>query len=245
MPKTAAAYFLSDAHLGADSREREAAREQRLHDFLTSLSGRAASLFIVGDLFDFWFEYHTAIPRRHFGTLAVLRQLRASGVDITYLNGNHDFWLGPFLRDELGVRTHADALPLDLQGHRIWIHHGDGLIGGELSYRVLKKVIRHPASLALYRLLHPDLGIPLAHSVSRWSRHSRAAGPPPGDVLWNQVAMPRFREGFDTVMIGHFHHPWERREGGRSFFLLGDWMESFTYVVLHDGVFTLETWPPA
>jgi UDP-2,3-diacylglucosamine hydrolase len=245
MLEMAAAYFLSDAHFGADSREQEAPRVARFHDFLTSLEGRAGALYIVGDLFDFWFEYRTAIPRRHFATLSALRRLRDSGVAITYLNGNHDFWLGPFLRDELGVRTHAEALPLDLQGHRIWLHHGDGLLGGDLGYRGLKKVVRHPVSIALYRLIHPDLGIPLAHFVSRWSRHSQSGGSLPVDRLWNEIAAPRFSEGFDTVMIGHFHHPLERREAGRALFVLGDWMESFTYVALRDGVFSLETWPGA
>jgi UDP-2,3-diacylglucosamine hydrolase len=243
MPAPEAVYFLADAHLGADPREEEAAREARLHEFLTSLVDRAAALYIVGDLFDFWFEYRTAIPRRHFGTLAALRQLRASGVSITYLNGNHDFWLGPFLREELGLHTHEDALALDLQGHRIWLHHGDGLAHGDLGYKMLKKVLRNPASIALYRLIHPDLGIPFAHMVSRWSRHSRGERPLDGDRLWTRIGVPRFAEGFDTVMIGHFHHAWERREDGRSFFMLGDWIESFTYVVLRDGVFTLERWP--
>jgi len=239
-----AVYFFADAHLGADPRAQEAAREARLHEFLTSLAGRASALYIVGDLFDFWFEYRTAIPRRHFGTLAALRRLRDAGVRITYLNGNHDFWLGPFLQDELGIETHQDALALDLQGHRIWLHHGDGLAAGDLGYRLLKKVLRNRISIALYRLLHPDLGIPLAHVVSRWSRHSRADRPLDGDRLWTRIATPRFHEGFDTVMVGHFHHAWERRDGTRSFFMLGDWIETFTYVVLRDGAFTLERWPP-
>ena len=238
-----AVYFIADAHLGADPREQEAAREARLHDFLTSLIGRASALYIVGDLFDFWFEYRTAIPRRHFGTLAVLQRLRAAGIAITYLNGNHDFWLGPFLRDELGMRTHDGPLALDLQGRRIWLHHGDGLGGGDLGYRLLKRVLRNPASIALYRLLHPDLGIPLAHQVSRWSRHSRGDRPLDGDRLWAKIAAPRFAEGFDTVMIGHFHHAFERREDGRAFFMLGDWIEAFTYIALRDGVLTLERWP--
>jgi UDP-2,3-diacylglucosamine hydrolase len=242
MPEPAAAYFLSDAHLGADPKEREAAREARLHDFLTSLQGRASALYIVGDLFDFWFEYRTAIPRRHFGTLAALRQLRRSGVAITYLTGNHDFWLGPFLRDDLGLRTHGEGLALELQGHRIWIHHGDGLVGGDLGYRLLKKVLRNPVSVSLYGLLHPDLGIPLAHRVSRWSRHSQTEKAFDGDRLWREIATPRFRDGFDTVLVGHFHHAWERREGDQAFFVLGDWMECFTYVVLQDGAFRLETW---
>jgi UDP-2,3-diacylglucosamine hydrolase len=243
MPDGRSAFFLSDAHLGAHSRREEAGREARLHEFLTSLHGRAAALYIVGDLFDFWFEYRTAIPRRHFPTLAALARLRDAGVAITYLNGNHDFWLGPFLREDLGLVTRENDLALDAQGHRIWLHHGDGLVGGDLGYRVLKQVLRNRVSIALYGLLHPDLGIPLAHHVSRWSRHARADRPLDGDRLWREVAEPRFAAGFDTVMIGHFHHAFERREGERTMFVLGDWMDRFSYVELSGGAFTLKTWP--
>jgi len=238
-----AAFFLCDAHLGHESASAEAARTARLHDFLNHLPGRAAALFVVGDLFDFWFEYRTAIPRRHFETLSILRRLRDQGVAITYLNGNHDFWLGPFIRDGLGVTTHDGALALQLQGRRIWIHHGDGLIGGDLGYRILRRVIRSPISIALYQLIHPDVGIPLAHWCSRQSRHARGLRPLDAERLRREIAEPRFREGFDAVMIGHFHHVHEHREEGREFFVLGDWIERFTYLVLEDGVFRLETWP--
>lgn len=243
MPSGSAVFFLSDAHLGAESVEREARREARLHEFLTDLRGRAASLFIVGDLFDFWFEYRTAIPRRHFATLALLRDLRRSGVDIHYLNGNHDFWLGPFLSRELGLTTHSGALALEIQGRRLWVHHGDGLVGGDLGYRALRKMIRHPASIRLYQWLHPDLGFPLAHFFSHLSRGSRERRVLDGDRLWREVAEPRFAEGFDTVLVGHFHHVYQRSEGGRTFFVLGDWIEHFSYVVLQDGDLRLETWP--
>ena len=238
-----AVFFISDAHLGAAPPDREADRTRRLHDFLNSLPGRAEALFIVGDLFDFWFEYRDAIPRRYFETLALLLRLREAGVEITYLNGNHDFWLGAFLRDTIGVLTHHDALPVERQGRRIWLHHGDGLIGGDLGYRMLKRVIRHPASIAFYRLLHPDLGIPFAHWISHFSRESRDELRFDGDRLWNEIAAPRFAEGFDAVMIGHFHRTYERREGGREFFVLGDWIRNFSYVALEQGRLRLDVWP--
>ncbi|NOT34543.1 MAG: UDP-2,3-diacylglucosamine diphosphatase [Candidatus Eisenbacteria bacterium] len=235
MPSAAAVYFLSDAHLGVDPEPVEAPRRARLHAFLKSLSGRAQALYIVGDLFDFWFEYGTAIPRRHFGTLRVLAELKESGVEIHYLNGNHDFWLGPFLSQELGVRTYDGAVTLETQGRRVWMHHGDGLVGGDLGYRALKRLVRHPVSIELYRLLHPDLGIPLAHWVSNGSRRSRPDRPPDVERLWREIALPRFEAGFDTVMIGHFHQAIERRDGSRAFFVLGDWMEHFTFVKLEGG----------
>ena len=91
-------------------------------------------------------------------------------------------------------------------------------------------MIRHPLSIALYGLLHPDLGIPLAHQVSRWSRQSRGERVLEPERLWREIALPRFAEGFDTVMVGHFHHVYERREPGREFFLLGDWIDRFSYL---------------
>lgn len=235
--------FLSDAHLGAESREREASREARLHSFLGALPGRASSLVIVGDLFDFWFEYRTAIPRRAFATLAVLQRLREAGIDIQYLNGNHDFWLGEFMRESLGIRTTDQPVVIEQQGRRLWVHHGDGLVGGDLGYRVLKRVIRSPLSIGLYRWLHPDLGIPLAHAVSRWSRRSRGHGPLRAERLWREIAEPRFAEGYDGVLVGHFHHVHEQREDGREFFVLGDWIDHFTYAELEDGKLSLRTWP--
>lgn len=236
-------YFLADAHLGAESGEREAARTARLHQFLASLPGRAAELIIAGDLFDFWFEYRTAIPRRHFATLAALRDLRDAGVAVTYMNGNHDFWLGRFLRDDIGLTTHDGPLPLERQGRRLWVHHGDGLIGGELGYRVLKRVLRSRVSIGLYRWIHPDLGIPLAHWVSGRSRHARDPERFPVERLWTEVAVPRFAEGFDSVLIGHFHRALDRREEGHQLVVLGDWIEQFTFAALRGGELSLETWP--
>lgn len=236
------AYFMSDAHLGCDPQSVEAARERHLHRFLTSLAGKASHLFIVGDLFDFWFEYKTAIPRRHFATLSVLGELRRSGVPITYLTGNHDFYLGPFLRDDLGITTTNGPVSVELQGRRIWVHHGDGLVGGDLGYRVLKGVLRHPASIAMYRWLHPDAGIPLANWASRFSRHTRGERPLEGERLWREIALPRFAEGRDMVVVGHFHHAYERHESGKSLFVLGDWIDQFTYVVLEHGTPRLASW---
>lgn len=240
MTASGAAYFISDAHLGAARRELEASREAKLHEFLKSLPGRASSLFIVGDLFDFWFEYGSAIPRRHAETVATLKQVREAGVDITLMNGNHDFYLGPFLRNEVGLHTHDGALAVELQGRKIWLHHGDGLLGGDLGYKMLKKVLRSPISIGLYRLIHPDIGIPLAHWCSNASRRSRPDKPLEEAKLWRDIGLPRFAEGFDCVMVGHFHQVMERHEAGRDFFVLGDWMEHFTYVVLEQGRFRLE-----
>ena len=106
-----------------------------------------------------------------------------------------------------------------------------------------RMMLRSPVSIGLYRLLHPDLGIPLAHAVSRWSRHSRGGDPLRPDPLWREVAEPAFRSGHDAAIIGHFHHAYERREGGHEFFVLGDWIDRFTYLELKDGKLELKVWP--
>ncbi len=240
-----AVVFVSDAHLGAASAAAERERETRLHRFFESLPERASELVVVGDLFDFWFEYRTAIPRRHFATLAALGRVREQGVRVHYLPGNHDFWLGRFFHDELGIETHEGPLALERQGRRLWVHHGDGLLGGDLGYRVLKRVIRHPASVALYQLLHPDLGIPLAHRVSHWSRRSRPDRPLDVARLWRQIGTPAFDAGYDGVIIGHFHDAMHKREAGRDLIVLGDWMKHFTWAELENGRLTLERWDDA
>jgi UDP-2,3-diacylglucosamine hydrolase len=234
--------FFSDVHLGAESRAKEAGREGQLHEFLKSLPGRCSRLVIVGDLFDFWFEYRTAIPRRSFPTLEVLSGLRRAGLSIDWLNGNHDFWLGPFLSEDLGIRVHHGPLVVEGGGRKVWVHHGDGLVHGDYGYRLLKAVIRHPISIALYRLVHPDLGIPFAHWISGGSRHLLGHRLPPEDRLWAEVAEPRFRAGYDAVVIGHFHHVYERREGGRELFVLGDWIRHRTYLTLSESALKLQQW---
>jgi UDP-2,3-diacylglucosamine hydrolase len=237
-----AAYFLSDAHLGTDPAQIEAPRVERLHAFLNSLPGRAETLYIVGDLFDFWFEYRTAIPRRYFETLCVLSSLRRSGLEIVYLAGNHDFWLGRFFQDELGITTSSGPLSLRIQGRHVWVHHGDGLLG-DPGYALLKRVVRSPSSIALYGLLHPDLAFGLARWVSKRSRHSRDDRVLDAPRLLREIAMPRFAEGYDAVLVGHFHHAYTHQENGREFYVLGDWFERFTYLVLENGRFRLDSWP--
>jgi UDP-2,3-diacylglucosamine hydrolase len=237
-------FFLSDAHLGVDP-ARETVQRDRLHAFLATLPGRAETLYIVGDLFDFWFEYRTAIPRVLFPTLAALQRLREAGVEVVYLNGNHDFWLGTFLHETLGIRTVDGAVQVEAQGRRLWLHHGDGLVGGDLGYRVLRGILRSRWSVRLYQFLHPDLGIPLAHAVSGLSRKSRGHPPLEGERLWREIAQPRFAEGHDAVIVGHFHHAHARSEGGRQFVILGDWIERFSYAELSDGVLTLRTFDAA
>jgi UDP-2,3-diacylglucosamine hydrolase len=236
-------FFISDAHLG--SGPNLDMRRDSLVELIASLGARASHLYLLGDLFDFWFEYRHAVPKGHFQILRALAALVASGVRIDYFGGNHDFWCGSYLEQEVGLVVHQQPAVVSHQGRRIFLAHGDGIASGDRGYKFLKALLRHPWAVALYRTVHPDLGIPIAYRVSKLSRtHSL-----PFEVLLARYAHhlvgPRFAAGDDAVVIGHVHTPIHLRDPqGRDFLILGDWLENFTYIRLAQGVFHLERKAP-
>ena len=235
-------YFVSDAHLG--SAEGPPQREAWLLQLLDRVRREAAGLFIVGDLFDFWFEYRHAIPKVTFRVARALAGCIDAGIPVVYLGGNHDFWVGPWLEHELGVRSFDDAIHVRLQDRIVYLAHGDGLGPGDTGYKVLKKVLRHPWAISAYRVLHPDFGIPFASFASHLSR-SKDKLPP--EILLprvvRDVVRPALSRGASAMVMGHLHlaaHYLETSaDGTREFLLLGDWIELFTYARMEDGRFTL------
>lgn len=229
--------FVSDAHLGAPAGPPD--RETRFVDFLERMGGSIDGLMIVGDLFDFWFEYRHAIPKGHFRALAAIAAIRARGIPVLIFGGNHDFWAGAHLRGEVGIETVDEPVSFTIQGRRVFVAHGDGLGGGDHGYKLLKRVLRSRACIALYRSIHPDIGIPFAYRLSSVSRRHTE----PKDILLpklvRDIAAPRLREGHDAVVMGHVHEPTHVRLSGGDYLILGDWIENFTYAILEEGRFTL------
>jgi UDP-2,3-diacylglucosamine hydrolase len=237
----ATAYFLSDAHLGIGNRDRLSRQEDVLIDFLDRACRSGDALFILGDLFDFWFEYDSVIPGRYFRTLVALQRCRDRGVRIEYFTGNHDFWMGSFFPDHLGVSLHREPVETRIGGRRFWIGHGDGIMKQDRGYRLLKSVLRHPAAVAAYRCLHPDLAFGIAHFFSRLSRNHPAF--PDRDRDYLEFAESRFSEGFDCVVMAHTHSPRLVRRGRAVYCNTGDWIRHFTYGKFRNGRLTLEKWP--
>ena len=232
-------YFVADAHLGQGTPDSSRERERDLLAFFDRVGTENAALYVVGDLFDFWFEYAHAIPKEFVRVLQALGELRRHGVSLTYVGGNHDFWIGDYLERELEVPFTDGSLALQLQGRRIFLAHGDGLGPGDGGYKLLKRVLRNRAARAMFRWIHPDVGIPLARSVSHLSRNH---APKPGrteEQLLELLAAPRFREGFDAVVMGHFHRPIHRFAGKNEVLVLGQWMTRRTYARLENGAFSL------
>lgn len=237
------AYFVSDLHLGADYKRARPGREGQFRRFLESVASRGSHLFILGDLFEFWMEYRNYIPKQHFGTLSALERLAGAGVEVHYLSGNHDFNLGTFFRDSLGVKVHHQPLEVEIQGRKLLLLHGDGLAASDWKYRLVKKVTVHPWSNWWFRLLHPDWGMELARSLSRLSRDRHGYRP---RLLAEYEAACRklLARGHDAVMHGHTHAGFVRKLPEGVYVNSGEWLERMEYVSLRDGEFTLETWAP-
>lgn len=233
------AYFVADAHLGQGTDESNRARERDLLAFLDRVGSEGAALYVDGDLFDFWFEYAHAIPKRFIRVLQALGGLRRAGIPVTYVGGNHDFWIGEYLARELDVSFTDQPITITLQGRRILLAHGDGLGPGDHGYKLLKRVLRNPIAKGLFRWVHPDVGIPLARAVSHTSRHHAPRPDRTEAALLAHVAGPWLKQGHDAVVVGHFHFPLHHRGPEGEFLVLGDWLERRTYARLVDGQFSL------
>jgi UDP-2,3-diacylglucosamine hydrolase len=224
-------YFLSDIHLGFETKEKERARESLLIRFLDRIESNAEKLYIVGDLFDYWFEYRTVIPRGYHRLLTKLDEILNKGIEINYLMGNHDFYFRDFFSNELGVRIFGEPIVTTLGGKKFYITHGDELAEKDLGYKILKRLLRNRFSQLLYSLVHPDLGIWLAkHSSQKsrdytsWKRYGEGEG-------LVGFAERKISEGFDYVVMGHRHVPIFQRIGNGFYVNLGDWVKHYTYAV--------------
>ncbi|MBN2425641.1 MAG: UDP-2,3-diacylglucosamine diphosphatase [Calditrichaceae bacterium] len=229
------AYFISDLHIGAEANSKEQERQKKILHFLEMIAIDASHLCIVGDLFDFWFEYKYVVPKKYFDFLYVLKKLVQSGVEIHYLTGNHDFYLGHFLDEYIGIKTWPNDCKLEIGGKKFYLFHGDGVASRDVGYRILKKILRNKLNLKLYRWLHPDLGIPFARVISGSSRKYTKKKNLQDEMDYKNFAESRFREGFDYVLMGHRHMPLEHKVGNSKYINLGDWLDNFTYAVF-DGI---------
>jgi len=210
-------------------------------NFLEHVSTRGRALFILGDLFDYWFEYKTVVPKGHVRVLGALAGLSDAGVEVSYLSGNHDFWMKSYFQQELGIRVYPDPIERTIDGKRFFLHHGDGLVKSDIGYRILKRVLRNRINIALFSLLHPDLAGMLARWSSRTSRqHTSKQTYEAEDMV--SFAEEKIRSGFDYVLMGHNHAPLQRNLGGGQYVNLGDWLHANTYALFDGKQLHLKKW---
>ena len=234
-------YFFSDAHLGLGTKIEDRAKEDRIISFLNEVKKDGEALFILGDLFDYWFEYKTVVPKGYFRLFAKLAELSARKITITYLAGNHDFWVKDYFAEELGIEIVRDPVERIIAGKRFYLHHGDGLVRDDAGYRLLKRVLRNKFNIWLFSLVHPDWTSALARWSSKTSRQY-TSGRKYEQSDMDEFAEHKIADGYDFVIMGHHHQSTFQRYGKGVYVNLGDWIRENTYAVFDGKRITLKQW---
>ena len=240
-------YFASDQHFGAPTSEASFPREQKFVAWLTQIQHDAEAIFLLGDLFDFWFEYKTVVPKGFVRVLGKLAEIRDSGIPIYFFVGNHDLWMHDYFEKELSIPVFFDNQEFTFNNKTFLIGHGDGKGPGDLGYKRMKKVFVHPISKWIFRWLHPDLGVKLAQYLS--VKNKLISGDADVKFLgeeneWLVKYAKRKLETkhYDYLIFGHRHLPMIINVGqNASYVNLGDWIGYFTYGVFDGDSFELKT----
>ncbi len=238
-------YFVSDVHLGAPALNNNHERELRFARWLDSISADVQELYLMGDIFDFWWEYKKVVPRGFTRILGRIASLTDRGIPVYFFPGNHDLWVFDYLPTELGVIVHRTEIVKEIAGKKFFLAHGDGLDASDVGYNRLKKIFTNRKLQWLFSRLHPNFALHIAHS---WSKSSRTAKFEKEDEFnVNLDGMYKFAESFlkevdvDYFIFGHRHKmvytPMNKKT---SFVLLGDWIKNFSYGVFDGDNFELK-----
>ena len=241
-------YFLSDFHLGAPNDTESRKREDRLVRFLQDARKDAGIIFIVGDIFDFWFEYKTVVPKGFVRILGTLAQIADEGIQLHIFTGNHDLWMQDYLSKELNAKLYFEPQTFTIQNKQFLIGHGDGLGPGDEGYKRLKKIFTNPICQWLFRWLHPDAGIQLANYFSRKSRAKTGNADElflGEDKEWLILYTKEKAKtmAVDYFILGHRHYAIDLKISDKSRYInLGDWIRLNTYAVFDGTDLQLLTW---
>ena len=242
-------YFISDFHLGTPNHAASLLREKRVCAFLDEMKGDMEALYLVGDIFDFWFEYKTVVPKGFVRLLGKLAELRDAGIPIYMFTGNHDLWMKDYFETELSIPVYFEPISRTIGDKLFFIGHGDGLGPGDKGFKRMKKVFQNPLAQWFFRWLHPDIGVGIANF---WSRKSRIANGPKDELNYGedewllQYTRRKIKEvPADYFIFGHRHLPMDVQvEGASRYINLGDWINFNTYAVYDGEVCTLKTYTP-
>jgi UDP-2,3-diacylglucosamine hydrolase len=234
--------FISDQHLGLQTKEIEDKKEKLLVKFLEFAEDNCDELFLVGDLFDYWFEYKRVYQKGFFRTLTALKDVAEKGIKIHYFIGNHDFLHRDFFTKEFGAIMYEGSLDVLLNGKRFYIAHGDGLVKNDIGYKILKVILRNKFIQKMYSLLHPDIGIAIASKTSKTSREytkKKDYGEIDGML---DVAKIKIDEGFEYVIFGHSHEKAFTKYNNGVYINLGSWIDNPCYGKFNSNGFEIIEW---
>ena len=237
LPNNKKIYFTSDQHFGAPTSELSFPREQKFVAWLDEIKGDAEAIFLLGDLFDFWFEYKTVVPKGFIRVLGKLAEIRDSGIPIYFFVGNHDLWMEDYFQKELNIPVFHDNQEYTFGDKTFLIGHGDGKGPGDLGYKRMKKIFTNSFFKWLFRWLHPDIGVRLAQYLS--VKNKLISGDEDVTFLgedneWLILYSKRKLENkhYNYLIFGHRHLPMKLTVGENAEYVnLGDWITYFTYGV--------------
>jgi UDP-2,3-diacylglucosamine hydrolase len=233
-------FFASDTHFKRPDAPGEAERRERFISFLGGIPPRSA-LVLLGDIFDFYFEYRTTIPKRYFDIYQALRRCKRRGVELHFIGGNHDYWTRDFFAGHLGITVHRREIRLACQGRKIICVHGDLTPRGDIGYKILRAVIQNRIVIAAAGLLHPDAMESVASFVSKVSKSQQRGSHENAARALAASAFSRFfGKDTDAFVMGHIHFPLHARREVNDFLILGGWFAKYTYGRLANGKITLE-----
>ena len=248
IPPSKKIYFLSDFHLGAPDYERSLVREKKVVNFLESIRYDASAIFIVGDIFDFWYEYKTVVPKGYTRLLGKLAEITDSGIPMHFFVGNHDMWMSGYFEKELNIPVYHHPKTFQFNNKSFYIGHGDGLGPGDHGYKFIKKIFRNPVCHWLFGQLHPTLGMGLANYFSRKSKEKTGSSDEHflgEDKEWLILFCKEIlqKEQFDYFVFGHRHFPIDFKLTDSSRYInLGDWIRTFTYASFDGNDMQLLKW---
>jgi UDP-2,3-diacylglucosamine hydrolase len=248
IPEGQKIYFLSDAHLGLPPQEKSLAREKLLVQWLNEVSSDAKAIYLLGDIFDYWFEYKKVVPKGFTRFLGKISELCDAGIEINIFTGNHDVWMFDYLPQETGVNVFRQAIKRNFNGKIFYMAHGDGLGPGERSYKILKKIFTSKILQWMYARIHPNAATGFAHLWSRRSRFSKGNYVPflgeEKEHLISHSKKVLEEEYFDYFIYGHRHVPIDIKIGQSSRVIyLGDWFINFTFAVFDGKEMALKKYP--
>ncbi len=241
-------YFASDFHLGAPSYDSSIQREKKIVEWLNAIQHDAAEVFLVGDIFDFWFEYKQAIPKGFVRLQGKIAELTDKGIPVHVFTGNHDMWIFDYLPKELGVKVYREPIEREFFGKRFFIGHGDGLGPGDRGYKFIKKVFANRFCQWCFARLHPNFGIWLANKFSKTSRAKTGKSDEKflgeeGEWLIQYCKQKLETEHYDYFVFGHRHLPLEIDLPKNSkYFNLGEWINYRSYLEVSAESVSLKTW---
>ncbi len=224
MPELKKAFFISDTHFGFHEYEREKPLIEKFEFLCNVITEAGGDFYILGDLFDYWFEYKTVIQKYSFRILTSLEKMSEKGIKITYLIGNHDFAHRDLFEKEFKVRVLDKPLTEIINNKKFMLAHGDGLIGNDKGYIVLKSIVRNKKLQSLYSKLHPNVGIGLAKYFSKKSRHYTSEKDFGENDYLLQFSRQKIKEGYDYVVMGHSHKFLFEKIGNGYYINLGSWL---------------------